>query len=130
MGWPDGWTIAAWARSRSKRRAGEQRRLPHWQPGAHLVAYVKKARAQTTIEEDESGELVWMPTLNAFDVGDTRTTAAIIGGEPHDDPLPPPRARLPPLPMLRKRSREQRGGMGGAALAEQVESMSVKELAA
>ena len=30
-----------------------------------------------------------MPTLNAFDVGDTRTTAAIIGGEPQDDPLLP-----------------------------------------
>jgi hypothetical protein len=31
-----------------------------------------------------------MPTLNAWDVGDTRTTAAIVGeGEPADDPLLP-----------------------------------------
>ena len=30
-----------------------------------------------------------MPTLNAFDVGDTRTTAAILGDGPADDPLLP-----------------------------------------
>lgn len=60
------------------------------EPGAHLVtAYVKAGRAQSA-EDPESwraGDV--MPTLNAFDVGDTRTTAAILSGSPHDDPLLP-----------------------------------------
>lgn len=30
-----------------------------------------------------------MSTLNGFDTGDARATAAIVGGEPHDDPLLP-----------------------------------------
>jgi len=30
-----------------------------------------------------------MPTLNAFDVGDTRTTAILLGDGPQDDPLLP-----------------------------------------
>ena len=59
------------------------------EPGAHLVAYVKKARAQTNEDDESWGAGDVMPTLNAFDVGDTRTTAAIIGGEPQDDPLLP-----------------------------------------
>jgi len=55
----------------------------------HLV-YVKAGRAQSA-EDDETwkhGDV--MPTLNAFDVGDTRTTAAVIAQQqdgPDLDPL-------------------------------------------
>lgn len=46
-------------------------------------------RAQTSEDAEPWKDGDVMPTLNAFDVGDTRTTAAIIGGTPHDDPLLP-----------------------------------------
>lgn len=53
------------------------------------IVYTKSRRAQTS-DDDETwvgGEV--MPTLNSFDVGDVRTTAAIIGQGPQDDPLLP-----------------------------------------
>jgi len=53
------------------------------------VVVVKRARAQTNEDDESWGEGSLMPTLNAFDVGDTRTTAAIIGAGPQDDPLLP-----------------------------------------
>jgi site-specific DNA-cytosine methylase len=71
-------------------------RLDHREPlaisenqrGEHLV-YVKRGRAQTDQDDESWGEGDVMPTLNAFDVGDTRTTAAILGGQASDDPLLP-----------------------------------------
>jgi site-specific DNA-cytosine methylase len=55
-----------------------------------LVAYTKSRRAQTDTDDETWVDGEVMPTLNSFDVGDVRTTAAIIGGEPQDDPLLPP----------------------------------------
>jgi site-specific DNA-cytosine methylase len=54
-----------------------------------LVAYTKSRRAQTDTDDETWVDGEVMPTLNSFDVGDVRTTAAIIGGEPQDDPLLP-----------------------------------------
>lgn len=54
------------------------------------LAFVKRARAQTTEDDESWGEGDVMPTLNAFDVGDTRTTAAILGSsQARNDPLLP-----------------------------------------
>ena len=54
-----------------------------------LVPFVKAGRAQTSEDAESWKEGDVMPTLNAFDVGDTRTTAAIIGqsAEADLDPL-------------------------------------------
>ena len=54
-----------------------------------VVAFTKRARAQTNQDDESWGEGVVMPTLNAFDVGDTRTTAILLGDGPQDDPLLP-----------------------------------------
>jgi hypothetical protein len=54
-----------------------------------IVAYVKRGRAQSADDPESWGEGDVMPTLNAFDTGDARATAAIIGGTPTDDPLLP-----------------------------------------
>ena len=59
------------------------------EPGEHLVAFVKRGRAQSAEDGETWGEGDVMPTLNAFDVGDVRTTAAVLGGPPEDDPLLP-----------------------------------------
>jgi site-specific DNA-cytosine methylase len=55
----------------------------------HLVAFVKAGRAQTADDGETWREGGVMPTLNAFDVGDVRTTAAIVGTGTDDDPLLP-----------------------------------------
>jgi len=48
--------------------------------GGEVVAFVKGKRAQTT-EDDESWRADTVtPTLNAFDVGDTRATVAVVAG--------------------------------------------------
>jgi hypothetical protein len=52
-------------------------------------AFVKSARVSGPDTPESWIEGETMNTLNAFDVGDTRTTAAIIGGQPQDDPLLP-----------------------------------------
>lgn len=54
-----------------------------------LVAFVKAGRAQTSEDAESWKEGSVMPTLNAFDVGDVRTTAAILGTASDDDPLLP-----------------------------------------
>jgi site-specific DNA-cytosine methylase len=60
------------------------------EPGEHLAVFVKRGRAQSDEDDESWGEGDVMPTPNAFDVvGDVRTTAAIIGGDPQDDPLLP-----------------------------------------
>jgi DNA (cytosine-5)-methyltransferase 1 len=59
------------------------------QAGRLIPVYVKAGRAQTSDDAESWKDGDVMPTLNAFDVGDTRTTAAILGGEAHDDPLLP-----------------------------------------
>jgi hypothetical protein len=53
------------------------------------LAFVKRGRAQSAEDGETWGEGDVMPTLNAFDVGDVRTTAAVLGGPPEDDPLLP-----------------------------------------
>ena len=42
------------------------------------LAFVKRGRAQSDQDDESWGEGDVMPTLNAFDVGDARTTAAIL----------------------------------------------------
>lgn len=53
------------------------------------VPFVKRGRAQTADDGETWGEGDVAPTLNGFDVGDTRTTAAILGTAEADDPLLP-----------------------------------------
>ena len=50
-----------------------------------LVPFVKAGRAQTSEDAESWKDGDVMPTLNAFDVGDARTTAAIIGASADDD---------------------------------------------
>jgi DNA-cytosine methyltransferase len=61
------------------------------EPGEHLtiVPFVKRGRAQTADDGETWGEGDVMPTLNGFDVGDVRTTAAILGTDTGADPLLP-----------------------------------------
>jgi DNA (cytosine-5)-methyltransferase 1 len=66
-------------------------RLDHQQP----VAFVKRGRAQTNEDAESWGAGDVMPTLNAWDVGDARTTAAIIG--PGREPREPAGYDLLPL---------------------------------
>jgi len=56
---------------------------------APIVAYVKRGRAQSSDDAEPWGEGDVMSTLNAFDVGDVRTTAAVLGTEQGDDPMLP-----------------------------------------
>ncbi len=44
----------------------------------HLIAFVKRGRAQSAHDGETWGEGDVMPTLNSFDVGDVRTTAAVL----------------------------------------------------
>lgn len=53
------------------------------------LAFVKRGRAQTADAGETWGEGDVMPTLNSFDVGDVRTTAAVLGTDSGDDPLLP-----------------------------------------
>ena len=59
------------------------------EPGAHLVAFVKAGRAQSADDGETWKDGDVMPTLNSFDVGDVRTTAAILGTDQAADPLLP-----------------------------------------
>ena len=43
-----------------------------------MIAYTKSRRAQTDQDDETWVEGEVMPTLNSFDVGDVRTTAAIV----------------------------------------------------
>lgn len=85
---PDG--LAGWAHDRSVAatlNSGGNNGGFRTEPGEHLV-YVKAKRAQST-EDDESwrdGDV--SPTLNSFDVGDTRATVLTTGPVADDDLLP------------------------------------------
>lgn len=54
-----------------------------------VVAFTKRARVSGPDTPESWKEGGMMPTLNSFDVGDTRTTAILLGDEPQDDPLLP-----------------------------------------
>jgi site-specific DNA-cytosine methylase len=56
--------------------------------GAPAV-FRKRALAQTNEDSETWVEGDYANTLNSFDVGDTRTTDAVIGGGSHEDPLLP-----------------------------------------
>jgi site-specific DNA-cytosine methylase len=91
MGWPDGHTIVA-----NWNGKGNPPVTPRYHRGlagrAHDrggVVYTKSRRAQTDTDDETWVEGEVMPTLNSFDVGDVRTTAAILGAQPADDPLLP-----------------------------------------
>lgn len=59
------------------------------QAGHLIAAFVKRGRAQTADDGETWGDGDVAPTLNSFDVGDARTTAAILGTGEADDPLLP-----------------------------------------
>jgi site-specific DNA-cytosine methylase len=59
------------------------------QAGHLIAAFVKRGRAQTADDGETWGDGDVMPTLNGFDVGDVRTTAAILGTDTGADPLLP-----------------------------------------
>jgi site-specific DNA-cytosine methylase len=66
---------------------GQAQSIAH-SAGAPAV-YRKSARAQTNEDSETWVEGDYANTLNSFDVGDTRTTHAIVGGTAEDDPLLP-----------------------------------------
>jgi DNA-cytosine methyltransferase len=73
-------------------QASTLRGFGHGWQGQHMstnAVYTKSRRAQTDTDDETWVEGEVMPTINAFDVGDVRTTAAILGPEPQDDPLLP-----------------------------------------
>jgi site-specific DNA-cytosine methylase len=108
MGWPDGHTIvgnwngkgnpsvmphyhrapdglAGRAHDRGGVDGSEQastlRGFGHGWQGQHMstnAIYTKSRRAQTDTDDETWVEGEVMPTLNSFDVGDVRTTAAIV----------------------------------------------------
>jgi DNA (cytosine-5)-methyltransferase 1 len=59
---------------------GKKRKRVTTSPETSARTFVKAKRAQTVDDDESWVEKETVPTLNAFDIGDTRTTSIILGG--------------------------------------------------